>query len=385
MRNNWEIKKLGDILTQYRETIFIDDFSEYKQLMNSKHQGIVLRGQKLGNEIGRKRQFIVNLDKYPKTITYTRQTIQTDEAIGLCPISVNGCIVTENMPLFSVENANEKFVEYFFKTKLFLNQLHLSAAVGTSQKSIHESVFLNYKIPVPSLPEQQRIVSKIEGVKTKLDRIKELRAEQEKEINNLLFSKYTEIIKAAQWLPMKEVAPIFRRKVELNPDETYFEIGVRSFGRGLFEKPSFKGAELTWQQPYWVKEGDLLFSNIKAWEGAVGLIPKQYDGWVGSHRYLTCLPNLEVIDPEFLYYYFRTYEGVEKLNSASPGTADRNRTLNTKILSLMQIPVPSLELQKEFVALLEKVNTIKQHHTQTNQELTELMPSMLDKAFKGEL
>ena len=87
-----------------------------------------------------------------------------------------------------------------------------------------------------------------------------------------------------------------------------------------------------------------VFSNIKAWEGAVGLIPKQYDGWVGSHRYLTCLPNLQIIDPEFLYYYFRTYEGVEKLNSASPGTVDRNRTLNTKILSSMQIPVPDLGL-----------------------------------------
>ena len=49
------------------------------------------------------------------------------------------------------------------------------------------------------------------------------------------------------------------------------------------------------------------------------------------------------------------------------------------------VPVPSIELQKEFVELLNKTNAIKEHHKQTEQELTELLPSLLDKAFKGEL
>ncbi len=49
------------------------------------------------------------------------------------------------------------------------------------------------------------------------------------------------------------------------------------------------------------------------------------------------------------------------------------------------VPVPSMELQKEFVELLERTNAIKEHYNQTEQELTELMPSLLDKAFKGEL
>lgn len=134
-----------------------------------------------------------------------------------------------------------------------------------------------------------------------------------------------------------------------------------------------------------MKEGDLLFSNIKAWEGAVGLIPKKYDDWVGSHRYITCLPNLDIINSQFLYYYFRTEEGVEKLSLASPGTADRNRTLNTKLLHKIIVPVPDIHLQHQFVALLHKVNAVKECHSQTEKELNELMPSLLDKAFKGDL
>jgi restriction endonuclease S subunit len=50
----------------------------------------------------------------------------------------------------------------------------------------------------------------------------------------------------------------------------------------------------------------------------------------------------------------------------------------------ISIPVPSIELQREFVELVEKTNVIKEQYQQTEQELTELLPSLLNKAFKGE-
>jgi hypothetical protein len=40
-------------------------------------------------------------------------------------------------------------------------------------------------------------------------------------------------------------------------------------------------------------------------------------------------------------------------------------------------------VQEEFVELLHKVITIKEHYAQTEKELNELMPMLLDKAFKG--
>lgn len=284
----------------------------------------------------------------------------------------------------NVEKVNLDFLLYYLRSSAFQNDLKFQLANGIKTE-LKPKRFLNLTIPLPSLIFQKKILLKLDKVKVKIDEVKRLRAEQSKDINNLLFSKYTDVVESSEWLPMKEVAPIHRRQVEVNPEETYYEIGVRSFGRGLFENPSFKGSDLTWQKPFWMREGDLLFSNIKAWEGAVGLIPKKFDGWVGSHRYITCSPNLDLIDPEFIFYYFRTFEGVEKLSSASPGTADRNRTLNNKLLQQISVPVPSIELQREFVGLLEKTKTIKEYHKQTELELDELMPSLLDKAFKGEL
>jgi len=380
---NWQEYKLGSFLKRQYDSVQIDNFEKYKRItIRSKGQGIELRDEVNGIEIGTKNQFKVKHNQF-----LLSKIDALNGAFGIVPETCDEGIITGNFWTYDLdENILLKEYLYLLCLKQVFTKFSLDASEGTTnRKYLREDKFLNLPIKLPSTAEQKNIISKIEKVKSRLEQINSLRAEQSRDINNLLFSKYTDVIDSAEWLPMKEVAPIHRRQVEVNPEETYFEIGVRSFGRGLFENPSFKGSDLTWQKPFWMSEGDLLFSNIKAWEGAVGLIPAKYDGWVGSHRYITCLPNLEIIDPEFLYYYFRTFEGVEKLSSASPGTVDRNRTLNNKLLQQIEIPVPSIELQREFVELLEKTNAIKEHHKQIEKELTELMPSLLEKAFKGEL
>ena len=53
------------------------------------------------------------------------------------------------------------------------------------------------------------------------------------------------------------------------------------------------------------------------------------------------------------------------------------------------MPAPSLEEQRRMVAYLDglqaKVDALKQLQSQTQMELDALLPSVLDKAFKGEL
>jgi type I restriction enzyme, S subunit len=385
MKANWKQVKVGDIVTQEYNTVSLIPSETYTLLgMSLEGRGLFIREQKKGSEIGSK-----TLNKIQSGHFIYSRLFAWKGAFDFVGDNFDGLFVSDEYPTFKVDSkkADVRFLHYYFnqaKTWKEVEQFCIGVTKA-SRNRFKEKYFLNFPINLPDLSIQQKIVSKIENILQKRNEIFNLTAEQNKNINNLLFSKYCDLIEGAEWLPMKDVAPIHRRPVEVNPLETYFEIGVRSFGRGLFENPTFVGADLTWQKPFWMREGDLLFSNIKAWEGAVGLIPKKYDGWVGSHRYITCLPNLEIIDPEFLYYYFKTFEGVEKLSSASPGTVDRNRTLNNKLLLQIKIPVPDLELQREFIRLLEKSKAIREHHKQTEQELTELIPSLLDKAFKGEL
>lgn len=53
----------------------------------------------------------------------------------------------------------------------------------------------------------------------------------------------------------------------------------------------------------------------------------------------------------------------------------------------MQIPIPVPPIQKQlwFDDLYAKVDALKQLQSQTRAEIDALLPSVLDKAFKGEL
>lgn len=283
-----------------------------------------------------------------------------------------------------VEKVNLGFLHYYLRSAVFQNDLKFQLANGIKTE-LKPKRFLNLEISLPPLKVQQKILSTLEKVKVKIDEVNTLKTEQVKDINNLLFSKYTDLIKSAQWLPMKEVAPIIRRPVILNDEALYPELGIRCFGKGTFHKPALTGTEVATKKIFQIKKGDLVFSNVFAWEGGIAVAKEEDNDRYGSHRFISCVADEEKALAEFLCYHFLSPKGLEDINACSPGGAGRNKTLGLDKLMKILVPVPSIELQKEFVELLEKTNAIKEHHKQTEQELTELMPSLLDKAFKGEL
>lgn len=62
---------------------------------------------------------------------------------------------------------------------------------------------------------------------------------------------------------------------------------------------------------------------------------------------------------------------------------------NTSLLSKVRLPLPPLAEQRRVVTDLEmlqaKVDMVKRLQAETAAELEALMPSILDKAFRGEL
>lgn len=153
----WEKVKLKNVLKQYRFTTIVEDDIEYKQVTISKHNGVSFRGFKLGKEIGRKRQFRINLKEHPNTLMLVRQGVQ-DGSIGIAPASVDGCIATENMPMFNVENINIDFLKIVINSPYFNEELAKISTTGSAQKSIHEREILEIEIPFPDENEQLEFV-----------------------------------------------------------------------------------------------------------------------------------------------------------------------------------------------------------------------------------
>lgn len=192
---------------------------------------------------------------------------------------------------------------------------------------------------------------------------------------------------ATPYLPLSEVAPLVRREIEIDPGETYTELGVRSFNKGTFHRRTLKGAEFTWQGLFRVLENDLVFSNIMAWEGAVALAQKEDDGCIGNHRMLTCACDPGRANPAFLAMYFKTPEGMSKLVSASTGTVARNRTLTATALGKITVPVPPLALQGRIVrtvdALADKTRQVEAHLDAVERDASSLFLSLQHQLGQG--
>jgi type I restriction enzyme S subunit len=148
---------LGSCVMQYRDEIWVDDTETYGQITISNTGTISHRGTKLGGSIGRKRQFVVNLKTHPNTLTFTRQGIY-DGAIGFAPPDTDGCIATENMPLFSLKpGISREYIEQLLLSPIFKGEVRKLAPKGAAQKSIHERQLLEVLIPLPALESQIEI------------------------------------------------------------------------------------------------------------------------------------------------------------------------------------------------------------------------------------
>ncbi|MBB1019755.1 hypothetical protein G6030_00245 [Dietzia sp. E1] len=148
-----------------------------------------------------------------------------------------------------------------------------------------------------------------------------------------------------EWVPFGDIASLRRTRVDVDATATYREIGIRSFGKGCFIKEPVSGIEIGEKKIFRIKPGDLLFSNVFAWEGAVAVSDERHEKLVGSHRFMTWECNSERASTKFLRDYFLSDRGRAELGRASPGSAGRNKTLSIKNLERLRVPLPSLDDQ----------------------------------------
>lgn len=263
-----------------------------------------------------------------------------------------------------------------------IRRLITSGATGTSNsmKNISKETVLSLPIPRTPLPEQQKLVAILTAVDEKLEVIsrqtESTRALRQGLMQTLFNRGFGTQDANREWVPHTEfkrissqsvpvawharrlgdIAPLVRRPVEIDPEAMYPELGLRSYGKGTFHKPALMGAEVGNKRLFQIKAGDLLFSNVFAWEGAVAVAQPEDDGRYGSHRYITCAVDATQADTNFLFRYLTTPAGIASLTLASPGGAGRNKTLGLGALADITVPLPPLGEQRKISQILGGVD-----------------------------
>lgn len=275
-----------------------------------------------------------------------------------------------------------RYLLWYFIHERGLKQLQLASPGGAGRnRTLGTDKLAAIEVELPLIEVQQQVVDRLDGAARKIAGLRQATRATQAELRATLSSAFRKATAGAPRTAIGDIAPIVRRPVELEPNGVYAELGVRSFGKGLFKKPDLVGDELTWQKLFRIHCGDIVFSNIKAWEGAFAVAKPEHHGKVGSHRYLTCVVDPKRTTPNFLWYFLQSDEGLGQVQAASPGSADRNRTLNQKKLAAIEVPLPSLDAQLWFDELQQKASGVQTGQFEVAAELDHVIPALVHQAF----
>ncbi len=179
-----------------------------------------------------------------------------------------------------------------------------------------------------------------------------------------------------------DVLELERIAVQVDPDAKYHQIGIRSFGNGIFHRDPCLGSELSKLKYFEVRPERLVVSNIMAWEGAIAVSTDKEEGLVGSARFLSYRAIGEV-NLRYLNYFFQSNAGKVLIKSISTGTVTRNQTVSPKNFENATVPLPELAEQRRVVDKLDAAATRMREVSRRKSHADNLILSHADSMFNS--
>jgi type I restriction enzyme S subunit len=387
MNNKWPIARLSEILDYRKEFITIDDLTEYARPRVQIHvKGIVLRDKVLGSQIKTKAQQVCHAGEF-----LVAEIDAKVGGFGIVPASLDGSIVSGHYFLFALNTAkiDRSFLEFYICTPAFRDQV--AAQGSTNYAAIRPSYVLSYEVPLPPLSEQYRIVAQIEGMWKEIKEALNLHQLVTVEIESLRASACAKFFEPKRGWQIKQVGEFCE-----SPQYGYTESSIdEPIGPRFLRITDIQDGRVNWARvpycrcpepaKYLLKPNDLVFARTGATTGKSFVIRDCPEAVFAS--YLIRLRVRDSVSVDYLYHYFQSPGYWEQISDAKKGTGQPN--LNGSKLEKLRVPVaPSdeqIRIVSELNMLQAEVDRLKHLLEETLKKLDTLLPSILDKAFKGEL
>lgn len=374
----WTKVELGQVIGHRKEFILLSDTERYKRCrvqVNTK--GIVLRDVVPGSDIKTKRQQICRAGDF-----LVAEIDAKMGGFGIVPEALEGAVVSSHYFLYDIDNnkLDRKFLDYFIRTNNFRSQV--AAQGSTNYAAIRPADVLSYQIPLPSLPEQRRIIHLLDAISEKSRKINEHINAIDRDASRLL-REYIFHPPGENPLQLKMSELLTLRKTDVLVDRLahYHFAGVYSFGRGVFASVSKDGSEFAYERLSTIHTGDFIFPKLMAWEGALGIVPPECDGFVVSPEFPVFTVNTNCILPEVLDVYFRTPDVWPQIAEISGGTNVRRRRVQPTSFLNYAMPVPSMRTQMKLRELHQRTQALKIQHDAIRKTNNALIPATLERIF----
>ena len=267
---------------------------------------------------------------------------------------------------------------------------------GTAQPFVRVNDSLKNAIPLPPLPEQERMVQILDEAEA----LSRLRAQADVRTNQVRFAIFIAMFgdplrNGSKW-PIRSLGEICGPSgIKAGPfgsslkKESYTSAGPRvygqeqviagDFGIGDYHISDEKFAEM---QAYSVRAGDVLVSLVGTIGRAV-VVPEGIEPGIINPRLLRIRPPAGLVSPDFLVAILTSPSAIKFFATVAGGIT--MGVLNATLLKELRVIVPPIHLQEEYSARVAEIRQLEAAQATSRKRLDELFQSLLHRAFQGEL
>lgn len=173
--------------------------------------------------------------------------------------------------------------------------------------------------------------------------------------------------------------------VILKEDIHYTEIGIRSWGKGIFHKQPVTSKDIGNKRVFWLEKNLFVVNIVFAWEQAVAATSVNEVGKIASHRFPMFEVAKDKADLSYIVYKFLTNRGKQLLELASPGGAGRNKTLGQKEFDNLKLYLPTPKEQQKIAEFLTAVDTKISQLTEKHRLLKEYKKGVMQQLFSQKI
>lgn len=288
------------------------------------------------------------------------------------------------------------FNEYLAYYLPAIKERLLQLAGGTTFKEISKTTLVKLRIPLPPLPEQQRIVE----VLRRTDALRQLRRQANQRAEELLSALFYETfgdhtVRRKVWdvVPISDVGDV-RYGLTVNSrrrssQEQHSYLRVANVQRWqldlseLAEIGTFPGD----LDKFALQKGDILVVEGHADPNELGRAAvwnEEIPLCLHQNHLLRIRPNPDKVTPNYLAGCINSARGQQYMLRFGKTSSGLN-TINSTVLSDMSIALAPLEMQHQFEQQYFAYQKLKEQCEQATSALNRLFNSFLTQAFTGEL
>ena len=364
---------LGDVLRLDQDPVEVVTTHRYPSAgVLNRGRGLFNKGTLGGSETSYSRLFRLSEGQ----IVYSK-LFGWEGAVALVPSEFDGHFVSSEFPTFlpDPDRMVPGFLEQFLKSAQFTDEMARSTnGLGQRRQRVNVDAFLRIAVPLPPVGQQDRIAAHL----SRLGRSGPVMLSHQGMMLEQMLARSTAGVPRQR---LRELMRSSRQWLDIDVSESYQPIGVRGFGRGMIRYPEMPAESLSKLRYYPIEPGALIVSNIKAWEGAVCIAEPADAGRIASNRFLQYVPTSEAVATPWVEQYLLSTEGIASLAAASPGSADRNRTLSMAAFESIEIPVPEVRVQHAVVRIAHALRRVQAQQARRDRLAAAILPAARNQIF----